>query len=68
MSKKTEFSLEMRKLRRRHIPLLFLMVFALITAWTYSVSYTHLVRYMINHYVEIASLDFKKKRKHRFVV
>lgn len=35
MSKKTEFSLEMRKLRRRHIPLLFLMVFALITAWTY---------------------------------
>ena len=35
MSKKTEFALEMRKLRHRHIPLLFLMVFALITAWTY---------------------------------
>ena len=35
MSKKTEFALEMRKLRRRHIPILFLMVFVLITAWTY---------------------------------
>ena len=34
MSIKTEFILEMRKLRRRHIPLLFLMIFALITAWT----------------------------------
>ena len=33
MSIKTEFILEMRKLRRRHIPLLFLMI---------SVSYTHL--------------------------
>lgn len=29
----TEFRLEMRKLRRRHLPALFLLVFAVITAW-----------------------------------